>query len=415
MRERHTHSDVLHTYSGSQTFIKGSSPCTGSTVGWSGWVAGYTGYSSTIEDQCGRTTENPCKHVTIRECVPNPANWSMSLVTPNGFTGVWTGLRPDRWTQCRTALSSLADPADDGGDMYDLYMSALPSIKQKMDESFANFAIDAPKLKSVPGLVRKLGDVPKILRAIARKSTNLRRARNARELARLIAKSNLTFQFGLVPLLEEVQSMYKIARSVCKEVNTLKARADKVHTIHRRSNGYCNSVSGDTAVQSGPYITCNGTTASSWYSHSERSVEGDVRCLKIRYKYRMPEFPDWFTKTLGTMDALGLNFNPNIIWDAARYSFVVDWFIKVSPWLRQFQRPLLSPGVTVYSCIHSRKLTVRDRSEIKSSDGFAPWVCMDRVTKTYERVRGTPPMSSLRTAMDMNWFKVHIGLSLLLK
>jgi hypothetical protein len=295
-----------------------------------------------------------------------------------------------------------------------MYAAALPGIKQGLDESFANFAIDAPKLKNIPSLVNRLGkSIPRLVKSFA---VAKRRFRSAKDLASALASTNLGFQFGLLPLIEDVQSLYKIALNVRKDINKLKASANTWRTSRQTFNGTCSTTTFTSPDMLGPWTSCGGSSANSYFAYKiTKTALSDVRRLKLRYKYRMPKLPDWLANTFGVMDSLGLNFNPNIIWDATRFSFVVDWFIKVSPFIRQFQQTLLSPEVVAHICVHSRKTKVRVKGEITSSTGFTPWVCHDRVYTTYERWVDTPPIDQLKVDWNIDWFKVNIASSLLLK
>ncbi|DAD50605.1 maturation protein [ssRNA phage Gerhypos.1_37] len=42
-------------------------------------------------------------------------------------------------------------------------------------------------------------------------------------------------------------------------------------------------------------------------------------------------------KIRGFLDSLGFELNPQIVWDAIPFSFVVDWFVGVGDWLSQFK------------------------------------------------------------------------------
>jgi hypothetical protein len=102
------------------------------------------------------------------------------------------------------------------------------------------------------------------------------------------------------------------------------------------------------------------------------------------------------------LDSLGINMNPEIIWDLIPFSFVVDWFIKVGDWLEGFKVNHLNSSVTILDMCYSIKtqvtsdyLTLRRVSggtaaPATSSSPLCGMVECRLTSSTYDRVRVTP-------------------------
>jgi hypothetical protein len=87
------------------------------------------------------------------------------------------------------------------------------------------------------------------------------------------------------------------------------------------------------------------------------------------------------------LDVLGVNLNPSVIWNALPWSFVVDWVIRVSKWLNQFQTRNLEP--TTY--IHQYCWSLHLQREIVCKFGWPTIYDIQRITEeAYKRVVVVP-------------------------
>jgi hypothetical protein len=86
--------------------------------------------------------------------------------------------------------------------------------------------------------------------------------------------------------------------------------------------------------------------------------------MQIQFNFNWTEYQRIHAGTLALADALGLNWNPAIIWNAIPWSFVVDWVFGVSRWLDQFKVPLLEPVINIHRVLWSvqreRKIFVQN-------------------------------------------------------
>lgn len=411
MRTRSRSTPGTVTWAVQRKGLKGSSVCSDYTYTDTSATRNYTEYAESMQDLLGRKNENYCFHSKTLSSPGTPGGYLGRLTTPDGYHMDVYGVGPtDYDTGSTYSPHSLIDLDD--VDWYSMYLSALPRIKQEMDESFANFAIDTPSLLKI----RKLKPRIEVLKPLLR---NFRSFKGSVETLKVLvsraADANLLLHFGIMPLFDEIPALIRSVSAARAQYNRLKDLSNKWITRHVRFIAAPSSEEIISSSSPSLYVTCTNTKSITKRYVSNRYINSDVRCLKIRYKYQIPELPDWLAITYSTLDSLGLNLNPKIVWDATRYSFVVDWFLKVSPFLNNLSTPLLSPTTVVYKCVYSRRMEVKTVVKIDYSDSLRDVVCRDTLNTVYKRWVGIPPMSQIRLTPELDWFKVHIGTSLLVQ
>jgi hypothetical protein len=87
------------------------------------------------------------------------------------------------------------------------------------------------------------------------------------------------------------------------------------------------------------------------------------------------------------LDVLGVNLNPQIIWNALPWSFVVDWVIRVNKWLDNFKVSNLEPTTYIHQYCWSSKV----EREILLSIGFPGVLDVQRITESAYRRQVTVP------------------------
>jgi hypothetical protein len=69
-----------------------------------------------------------------------------------------------------------------------------------------------------------------------------------------------------------------------------------------------------------------------------RWIKRPVYTATMEYKYSLPSMSEAEAKLNGYLDTLGLKLDPSIVWNAIPFSFIVDWVIDVSGFLKSFSR-----------------------------------------------------------------------------
>lgn len=392
--------------------VKGSSPCPSTVyVNHSIWTYDIESPES-ISDIVGhRESENSCAHDYVSDTTPAPS-FSLSQVTANGYTQNVTGVPKVHFTDSRSYGMGISVP-DNEADIFAMYQSLLPTIKQEMSESIVNFAIDFKQIKRLVSKTGALYKLSLLLRDYNLTTGSKSARRTLVPFLKWLAHADLEFHFGVLPLIDDLKAMYKSLSSAQAQFNTIRSNAKKWRTKHARFNGPQVLLSEQTSPGNTFYVICSPApiVQETCYDYRELRVIKDISCVKLRYRYTMPNIPTWLAKTAATLDVVGLNLNPKIAWDALRLSFLVDWFLDVGRYLGQLKQPMLQPKVEVYSCVHSRNLVYERTAERRYSSG-GKIVTLKAQYGTYRRYPTVPPMKALQASMDLSWFKAHIAGSL---
>jgi hypothetical protein len=145
----------------------------------------------------------------------------------------------------------------------------------------------------------------------------------------------------------------------------------------------------------------------------------------MRYRYPCPpELSTFAGKLRAFLDALGVNSNPQILWNAIPFTFLVDWVVNVSGFLRQFRVPNVTFQIEILDFCHSAKLEKQVFYEIQHTSyvsgvgggyrpsGFIAYDCAS--VKEYERkVGGFPGFLTQLQVSGLNAREILLGGSLI--
>jgi len=251
----------------------------------------------------------------------------------------------------------------------------LPSINE--GTSVLNFVAELHELKSL--------DPRDALRRVKYGSTTLRLLRDRKtrngflkDTAGRMANAHLQASFGIVPFLTDIVKMFDELGNLQHKVAMLKKHADRPLIRHYKRvlpyedrqfwpRAYRESkvhpvslpnLSGDPWVH--PYWgipnretktgnVARASTARTW-------IVRPVYHATLRYRYTMPRFDtEWGEQLALYTESLGIRLDPSIPWNAARLSFLVDWFADVSGFLGSFARENYPINSEVLDFCHSLK------------------------------------------------------------
>lgn len=239
--------------------------------------------------------------------------------------------------------------------------SMLPVIRP--DLSLVNSLIELKDFKSLPGTLRNVQRFGKAIKA----------AKTLRYTYRTMADCYLQTQFNILPLLSDITGIWNAVRRARSRINDFLSREGRTRVAHYQCflNEFSNTYS-ETPYGGGPfYGRCedNGVdypyhVAASW----ERSVTYDPSLFhaQIQYRYFYTDFQRKHASALERLDRLGLNLNPAIIWNAIKFSFVVDWLFGVNRWLNDhassgWMTPRIDILQYLWSIKRRRRIDVRGR------------------------------------------------------
>jgi hypothetical protein len=223
----------------------------------------------------------------------------------------------------------------------------LPGIKNSL--SLPNALFELKDFKTVTktfGRINTSLDALKRLGGIWNEVFKARTAaKSLKTILKGVADSYLQASFNLLPLLNDIAALRGSLVNLRRELEALRQRAFVPQRRHfRRSLA---SIYPDE-----PNNVLAGTFPSFWVNTSpsaSRSTRYNERMFTatIEYWYKLPALSDCDFAVRALLDRLGVNLNPQIIWNALPWSFVVDWIFGVSRWLGQFQTRLLEPVVHI--------------------------------------------------------------------
>jgi len=235
-----------------------------------------------------------------------------------------------------------------------------------------------------------------------------------KELNRRASSGYLEYKFNLAPLLSDIKGFIKSLKNYQKQVKNLLSQTDRVRRRHftiEVAPGLSQFEEGDSQysafdVAKSPHIPYYIYTR----HHRQVELEPVKLHVEIEYQYSLSDFERLHADTLGLLDSLGINLDPQIIWNAIPWSFVVDWVVDVGPYLGRFKIPGLQPVINIRRSCWSIKRTrhIRMTVDVNKQQSLPS----SRVTETaYRRSIFTPTMTSLQ-AGGLSPTEVSLGYAL---
>jgi hypothetical protein len=210
--------------------------------------------------------------------------------------------------------------------------------------------------------------------------------------------------FNLKPMLSDICAIRSTVSNIKKEVQKLLDNEGKPRHLHWRC-----PISG---IVSSDEITEPSSNIPS-YMRGKVSFRRIVNVgeatfnATIELSYKLDAWQRQNALLGGYLDALGVSVNPQVLWNAIPWSFVVDWVVDIGQFLSQFNRRTLEPTTVIRRFIVSQTVSRSVRTYHKfgidspwGSSGDVPSI--DITEKAYIR--------SLMDADVIRWFRTS-GLS----
>jgi len=277
----------------------------------------------------------------------------------------------------------------------------LPSIKAEL--STVNSVIELRDFASLP---RTLRNIQSTIRRWDLSSVPWR-TKTLRQALHSTADGYLQAKFNILPLLSDISGIGTALSRLERQVNALVTRSGRVQVRHFScpvtefqnvsdiSDGYLLWRTGDTIPAA--FIPYFGLYLSRLALHDPSLFHA-----QIEYNYNFTRYQIEHAQLLGLLDSLGLNLNPAIIWNAVKWTFVIDWVFGVSRWLDSHKVLNLEPKINIrrYLCsikrsrkVYTWKNTFRLHPSYPVSDAR---IALPVVTETaYRRFTEQPSTSSI--------------------
>jgi len=285
------------------------------------------------------------------------------------------------------------------------------------------------ELKDIPSLIESARGLRRISRMISHpqegatlyqllRSLNKKKlvafvkatAHTSREAFRVAADVYLQKMFNIGPLISDIGTIHSSLSRLEKRMRRFLNTSSQPNTYHFDRVWQENT---DTVETANPIDTSTADPLTWTNFRSVNKVTWTRQCLNAPTKFHA-EIEAAFTwrqyqiehaRLYSLLDDLGVNFNPRIIWNAVRWSFVVDWVFQVGKFLDGLHIGLMDPMINIYRYCDSvsRKRSIYLTREISVPvDGV--WgggsrVSAPVVTETsYKRSTSLPTLASLQTS-----------------
>lgn len=332
--------------------------------------------------------------------------------------------------------------------LLDTYINAslramMPGIRGEL--SLVNSLIELKDFRSLPRTVLRLKDFVSGLASVVKRKPKLKSgARQIRsrfsassptmsESLGVSADSYLQTQFNILPLLSDISGLNAALRRTRSRVNDLLVRQGKRQIKHFKllvPMNQATETSGEKLYQlhGGQFdgYIGNGSASTGAYASPANSFKCVREFIPDQYAefHAQVEYNFWFTRFqtenaqwLGLLDALGVNLNPAIIWNAIPWTFVIDWVVDISRWLDQRKVLNLEPAVNIsrymWSWKFSRTVRLRIAANSELSPEFQGYVYLpDLVETIYRRDLQLPTYSQFLTGSGLSSKELSLGVAL---
>jgi len=176
-----------------------------------------------------------------------------------------------------------------------------------------------------------------------------------RELVRKKSDIYLQYKFNISPLVSDIQGVLKSLRtfqSSAKRLVSKSARRQRRHARVSIPSDVPSEWESDSAKAFNFVNTPCGVTAT-----PNRLVILDPAefHVEIEYSFHYTQWQKQHAALLTFLDKLGVNFDPAIIWNAIPYSFLVDWVVRIGPYLSQWKTTNMEPVINISNALWSVK------------------------------------------------------------
>lgn len=165
-------------------------------------------------------------------------------------------------------------------------------------------------------------------------------------------------EFNLKPLLSDINAIRRRVSSAAAKFDRMLGRNARPSTFHWTTT----FVEGQSFRKDSEVVNLANQTQLI-YPRLDGSlmIEREVRtsptvfCLTVQYTPYWSDVQKRLSTLLAYLDALGVNLNPGIVWNAIPWSFVVDWLLKIGNLLDSFAMAWTEPLMIINQCCASIK------------------------------------------------------------
>jgi hypothetical protein len=250
--------------------------------------------------------------------------------------------------------------------------------------SLVNFVLELKDLK-------RSNPLPSLRRIMGRKLTMRQlntdprlRKKFLKELNTRLTGSHLQAEFGIKPLIQDISQMWNELASLKTTLTTLRQYMGTRQTSYYRrplldedgekfTLDWIDPLS--FTAWNWPSGIRNDTTRSSglrdpiYTSCRAQAFKRPMYTAAMRYTYALPRLSEAEGNVKAFLDTLGVRLDPSIIWNAIPFSFLIDWVVDVSGFLRTFARDNFPITTSITDFCHSLAYGYRYQVQAWFEDG----------------------------------------------
>lgn len=282
----------------------------------------------------------------------------------------------------------------------------LVARARKSWNSIPHFRAYLPQDLSPGEVTRFIVNARLTMREALKKLRSTKPKNVSEKLARKTASSYLGYKFAVLPFLSDVAAVKRAMLLTTKRVNDLIARVGRRQSRHFTyvwKEFEDTSDEGDIAGYWDWREANRITIMQNLYCQRTCLNEATRFHAQLEYNYNYTEHQLANAQLYGHLDALGVNLNPAIIWNAIPFSFVLDWVVNVGDFLDRWKVENMKPTINIHrflwSVLRKRRILVT-----KGVQGLFPGVASYRnqlpvvYQEAYRRSPDTPDSSSILTS-----------------
>lgn len=314
-----------------------------------------------------RTSETAC---TVARWGSPPHYHRTAWTNPiAGYRGFSWGSSNERFGSpgsLNSGLPALYSPQPDGhfvvapGDLDSLIQRALSTMlpRIKAELSSLNSLYELKDFKSLPGMLKRAKGLisgisqrfPQIVKLGSLRNSTLK------QMGRQSASWYLQWQFATAPLISDICGMYRVLSRTERRMNDLVTRAGKPQRHHFTwyVNEYTDRYDPPEGIGS-PHFNVLNFHTDGYGNDRTVKYKPSLFHAEIEYCYNFTQYQVEHARLLSYLDALGINWNPAIVWNMIKWSFLVDWVIGVGRYLDTLKRANMEPQINIRRFLWSIK------------------------------------------------------------
>jgi hypothetical protein len=299
----------------------------------------------------------------------------------------------------------------------------LPSIKKEL--SLVNSVWELKDLVSlkqtVSGVLQHVAKPSLVaFKSFKRSIGNL--VKQKREDLRVSSDVYLQWKFNISPLISDIAGIFLAVKRLERRINDLVTRSGCVQNRHFAWVWREFVDEYDEKLNVG-YFSDQYRLNPLNVQNLSRSVSYDPTAFhaQIRYNFNYSGYQIAHARLLSLLDAFGVNLNPQIIWNAVPWSFVIDWVLGVGQYLDSLKLENMKPQINIleflWSVKRQRRIMVTKWLTPNGTIGAVESNSRTRLPVVYEsayrRSVGYPSVSSIESS-GLSLTEFSLGAALVL-